>query len=232
MRVSLHLTSNPPPPDCYPSASNPPTCLLPASPSPSLVRISLHRLWITHITLLTLHHPPTCMDTLQNVKQTVKPELRSEKKLPVTTYTTRAARTEGSQAANELLLDIYIDIRWSRVDSDWTRRASVVSREPPLHESRSDYCVLLSHISGGHWRFEPARRNCHFISAGNGARKWNGLLFLVPLSVFYVCVRECCDFMSVGSWIQSQGCFLVLNIPSHGFPVRHRTTGTTLMQIQ
>ncbi|GAA6214493.1 uncharacterized [Lates japonicus] len=60
--------------------------------------------------------------------------------------------------------------------------------------------VLLSHISGGHWRFEPARRNCHFISAGNRARKRNGLLFLVPLSVcFYVCVRERCDFMCVGS---------------------------------
>lgn len=93
-------------------------------------------------------------------------------------------------------------------------------------------CVLLSYISGGHWRSEPARRNCHFISAGNGARKWNGFLFLVPICV-YVCVRECCDFMSVGRWkIQSQGCFLVLNIPPHDFPARHRTGGTTLMQIQ
>lgn len=42
-------------------------------------------------TLLTLPHPPTCMDTLQNVKQTVKPELRSEKSFPVTAHTTKAA---------------------------------------------------------------------------------------------------------------------------------------------
>ena len=31
--------------------------------------------------------------------------------------------------------------------------------------------AVLSHISGGRWRTEAARRDCHFKSAGNGAKK-------------------------------------------------------------
>lgn len=45
---------------------------------------------------------------LQNVKQTVKPELQSEKMFPVTAQTQQKQPEQGSQAANELLLDIWI----------------------------------------------------------------------------------------------------------------------------
>lgn len=61
--------------------------------------------------------------------------------------------------------------------------------EAPLNESRSDSCTH-PHLQS-HWRFEAARRNCHFISARNGARKWNGLPFSVPVFVFV------CAYVSV-----------------------------------
>lgn len=94
---------------------------------------------------------------------------------------TKAARstwTEVLQAANELLIDIWW-IEWILIG--WGGRQSSVGRRWLMNLGQT---AVLSHISGGHWRFEPARRNCHFISAGNGASKRNGLLFLVPLSVF------------------------------------------------
>lgn len=43
-------------------------------------------------------------------------------------------------------------------------------------------------------------------------------------------LNACQELM--GKEIRRQGCFLVLNISTHDFPVRHRTTGTTLMQMQ
>lgn len=115
------------------------------------------------------------------------------------------------------------------MDSDWTRRASVVGGEASLHESRSDCCVLLSHISGGHWRFEPARGNCHFISAGNGARKRSPVLSCKLYMC--LCVRTCECRELTGGKFKSQGCFLVLNIPPHNFPVRHRSNTDADSQI-
>lgn len=80
---------------------------------------------------------------------------------------------------------IYDEIEWILIGRGG-RQSSVGRRRFTNLGQNTVSCS--PHISGGHWQFEAAMRNCHFISAGNRARKWNGLLFLDPLSVFF-CVR-------------------------------------------